>query len=319
MGVEHAVGIALAGDVAAQDHAHFVAAHRLYHGGADGVVRALIVIRDYAERFILVIYPLGAYQFAYIRQATSVAADNSYYRTSPVYYLGKAFNPFERQRFIRARPVHGQNFAAALEMVVREHAAAYAGQRGVAADEVVGKRVYKVAQFQKCAPVDVHGRVFAVYRDAVLVEIAVGRVLPEPFFAVQREVDGAQRALVAHGAALVFAADGALGIAALDRIAARRLFGVAEFGLCLVYGYYQPVFLKAGIFVELALLYVVVFNAVIVKPVGRRLGTLRKLLAERAADIMRRKRESAHNFIGELLFVVRTLNALRGAFGEKLF
>ena len=80
--------------------------------------------------------------------------------------------------------MHGQYLAAALEVVVREHAAAYPGKGRVAAYEVVREHIHKVCELTECAPVHMHGRVFAVYGDTVLIEIAVGRILPEPLFAV---------------------------------------------------------------------------------------------------------------------------------------
>ena len=266
---------------------------------------AVPVLGDYAQRLVAEINPLFAYFFAHADERLSVSAHHPYHRAGPVEHLGAAVEARASEHGVCARPVHGQHFAAALEVIVRQHAAAYPRQRRVAAYEVVREHIHKVDELCKGAPVHMHGRVFAVDGYAVFVEVAVGRILPEPLFAVERDIYGAQRALVAHGATLVFAADGAPGIAARHRIAARRAPGVAEFRLCLVYGDYKSVFGKARIFVQPAALYVVVLYAVRIEPVGGVLRfAARKPPVEERAHALRGKGERTHHPVAVLLRLV---------------
>ena len=65
-------------------------------------------------------------------------------------------------------------------MVVGEHRAADARQRGVASEEVSGEAVHEVEQMAEGVAVHMHRRVVGIHADAVLVEVAVGRELPEP-------------------------------------------------------------------------------------------------------------------------------------------
>ena len=88
--------------------------------------------------------------------------------------------------------MHRELFQSALEMVVSEYRAADDGQRGVAADKVSGVVVHKVQKLAHGGRIDFHGRVLAVYRDAVLIEVRIGRELPEPILSVQRERHGAE-------------------------------------------------------------------------------------------------------------------------------
>ncbi len=151
-------------------------------------------------------------------------------------------------------------------MVVGEHGAADARQRGVAPEEVSGEPVDEVKQVPERGAAHVHGRVLVVHADAVLVEVPVRGELPEPRFVAERGGDGAQRALVAPREALVLMADRACGVSAGHRVARGGLLHVLEFGLGEVDGDDQAVGVEARVLVEHALLDIVVGDAVVVEP-----------------------------------------------------
>ena len=87
-----------------------------------------------------------------------------------------------------------KRFSPALIMIVREHASPDARKRGVAAEEPMGKPIDEIHQTVKSALIYVHGRMFAVYRDPVLIKVTVRRKLPKPFLPAEVERYGAQRA-----------------------------------------------------------------------------------------------------------------------------
>ena len=118
--------------------------------------------------------------------------------------------------------VHGQELAAALVVVVREHRSADAGQRGVAPEEVSGETVDEIQQMTEGVAVHMHRRVLGVHADAVLVEIAVRGELPEPVLSAERDRHRAQRALVAPGESLVLVANRAGRVASGHRVAGRQ-------------------------------------------------------------------------------------------------
>ena len=162
--------------------------------------------------------------------------------------------------------MHGQELAAALVVVVREHRSADAGQRGVAPEEVSGETVDEIQQMTEGVAVHMHRRVLGVHADAVLVEIAVRGELPEPVLSAERDRHRAQRALVAPGESLVLVANRAGRVASGHRVAGRRLLHVLELGLGQVDRDGQPVRVEARVTVEHGLLHVVVGHAVVVEP-----------------------------------------------------
>ena len=77
-------------------------------------------------------------------------------------------------------------------MVVREHRPTDARQRGVATEEIVRELVDEIEQVAERRFVHTHRRMLSVHADAVLMEIAVRRELPEPRAPAELDFDGAQ-------------------------------------------------------------------------------------------------------------------------------
>ena len=121
-------------------------------------------------------------------------------------------------RIIRSdlRAVHGHDVPAALEVLVIEDGSAHDGKGGVAPDEVVGEKVDKVQKFGGRSCIDVHGDVFLVDGDAVLLVIGIGRVLQEPLLSAEGEPNRAEVAAGGMGGrslkALVFETERAGGV-----------------------------------------------------------------------------------------------------------
>ena len=122
----------------------------------------------------------------------------------------------EGHRGLHGGLLHGEGIAAALEVVVGQNGAAYDGQIGVGAHEVMGELPHKVQQLSKTGPVDLHGSVDAVQADAVLIVVDIGGVLHEPGRAV--DGDGNDAVVlpggVVHpaGIALILGTQGAPGV-----------------------------------------------------------------------------------------------------------
>ena len=216
--------------------------------------------------------------------------------------------------------MQGQNFTAALIVVVRQNASAYSRQRSVTAYEIVREFIDKIDEVFKRLSVDVHRNMLAVYRNSVLVKISVGGILPEPRAHSEHYRNRAEVALVSRAEALVFAADYALRKTAVDAVALRRLFRVAEFGLSLVYGYGQPVRrVEARIFVQHRFFDVLVVYAVVEQPVGRRLATLRFAdIGKTLVDLGGKQRKLAVDGVLEVRALNPAFGNLQKAVGFEL-
>ena len=109
----------------------------------------------------------------------------------------------------------------------------HARQGRVVPDEVVREEIDEIEQAGDRLFVELHGRVHAVYGDAVLVEVGVGRKLPEPLLA--REPQGDRAQVPAREARplepLVLAADGAARIREALDVELFLQVGVVFFGL----------------------------------------------------------------------------------------
>ena len=164
------------------------------------------------------------------------------------------------------RLVHGQMLAAALIVIMSQHRSADTRQSGVAAQEVAGESVNEVQQMAEGIAVNVHRRVLGVDANAMLVEVAVWRELPEPWFAAQRDRHCAQRTLVTARETFVLMAYRAGRVATRHAIAGCSLLHVLEFRLGEIDGHGDAMRIKARIFVEYGFLDVVVGHAVVVEP-----------------------------------------------------
>ena len=141
----------------------------------------------------------------------------------------------QRKAALHRRGFHGEGVVTALEVLVAEDGAADNRQIGVGADKVMRKLRHKVKQLVKHSRVDDHGNMLFIEHNAVLVVVAVGRILEIPRLAVNFQRNRAQvlprRMVLVAGKAHVFRAELALGICrggACARLGdvARILFGL---------------------------------------------------------------------------------------------
>ena len=127
----------------------------------------------------------------------------------------------DRELALILRLRHGELVAAALEVVVAQDRAADDGQVGVRAEEVVRELPDEVEEFAERRAVDLHGHVFTVQDDAVLVVVDIRRVLEAPVALVDGDGDDAvvlpRRVVHPSGIALVLEAQLALRVRALLR------------------------------------------------------------------------------------------------------
>ena len=174
---------------------------------------------------------------------------------------------------------------AALKMFVIEDGTAHDGERGVGTYHIIGKDVHEVGELSHRLGVDVHRHVVIGNGDAVFVVISVGRILHEPV--LPREIEFDRADVFARGMRqtslepLVFLAEQAFGVFGLVALFHRKQFCdlfVVLFRFGKVDGDFEdivsvPVF-PFEIFIDSGLLYVVVFDAHIVKIRASRLHAL---------------------------------------------
>lgn len=175
---------------------------------------------------------------------------------------------------------HGKDVLAALEMFVRENAPPHDGQGRVGTDEILRRIIDEIEQLGKRFPVEHHGGMLCVDGDAVLIEIGVRGILPEPI--LPRELQR-HRAHVAAGSPLphvsdVFAAEHALGIAGRDvaelcrqLVVFLRLAQIDRDFDFVLRRFRQPIFIAR----DRGKLDVIVFDAEVVQPVEGLFGALR--------------------------------------------
>ena len=127
----------------------------------------------------------------------------------------------DRELALIRRLRHGKLVAAALEVVVAQDRAADDGQVRVGPEEVVRELSDEVEEFAERRAVDLHGHVFTVQDDAVLVVVDIRRVLEAPVALVDGDGDDAvvlpRRVVHPSGIALVLEAQLALRVRALLR------------------------------------------------------------------------------------------------------
>ena len=92
-------------------------------------------------------------------------------------------------RLVNGSPLHGKGIMTALEMIVSQDRAAHNGKVRVGTYEIVGELADEIQHLAEAGVVDLHGRVFRVKYDAVLIVIHVGRVLQEPGLSVNGDGD----------------------------------------------------------------------------------------------------------------------------------
>ena len=90
------------------------------------------------------------------------------------------------------RDRHREGIVTALKMLMREDRAADNGQIGVGADKIMRKLSDKIKQLAEYRRVDHHRDMLAVEHDAVLMIVAVGRILQIPVARIDLDRDGAQ-------------------------------------------------------------------------------------------------------------------------------
>ena len=211
-GMEDAEGMFLVRAVVAEDEAYLIFAVVVEaRNGRDRVVGsegAVFVLRSANDvcAFVGVVFPRGAEHFSRAEQLRAVFAfqpDDGVvpFRNGNV-DVGEVLHQVVSAR---ARAEDGQDFLAALIVVVRENGAAHDGKSGVGAYEIAGEEVHEVEHTAESRRGDVHRTVFArygddaperdtfrrsalhpVYDDAVRARHAVfGRGRSVPFFAAR--------------------------------------------------------------------------------------------------------------------------------------
>ena len=180
--MENTFRVLVADRIVTEDETHLIAAFGDDRAGREGgLAVAVRVMAGDAVRRVVITDPCLADDVGYVDDALAVFRHHTHGGTGPVEDFDHGVRIVgEREGGPSGGLVHRQQFAAALVVVVGEHRAADARQRGVASEEVSGEAVHEVEQMAEGVAVHMHRRVVGVHADAVLVEVAVGRELPEP-------------------------------------------------------------------------------------------------------------------------------------------
>ena len=121
---------------------------------------------------------------------------------------------------------HSKGIVPALEVLVGENGAAHDGKVCIGAYKIVGKLLYKIKQLLERAAVDFHRRMPAIKHNAVLVIVAVWRILQEPGTAAHFQGNDPVvlpcRVIDPSGVALVLLAQLTLGVSALLHLQGSR-------------------------------------------------------------------------------------------------
>jgi len=180
--MEDTFRILVADRIVAEDETHLIAAFGDDCAGREGgLAVAVRVMAGDAVRRVVIADPCLADDVGYIDDALAVFRHHAHGGAGPVEDFDHGVRVAgERERRPSGGLVHRQQFAAALVVVVGEHRAADAGQRGVASEEISGEAIHEIKQVAERVTIHVHRRVIGVHANAVLIEISVRRELPEP-------------------------------------------------------------------------------------------------------------------------------------------
>ncbi len=158
----------------------------------DRIVRHAVGLGEDGCSFVRIPAPRGQDAVRQFDQALGIGAVQTNDRHRPfddarlhILEAGEGERGFHRGFF------HCKGVAPALEVVMRQNGAAHDRQVGIGADEIMRELAHKVQQLAEARPVDLHGDVFAVKADAVLVIVHIGGVLQKPRGAVDGDRDDA--------------------------------------------------------------------------------------------------------------------------------
>ena len=125
-----------------------------------------------------------------INDALFVLAGKPDHRKRPFYNAClDIFKSFYRKFFNDRCLFHSKSIVTALEMVVAENGSAYDWKICIGAQEVMRKCLYKIKQFHKSCPLDLHRCMLTVENDTVLIVIHIWRILKSPSAAVHGQRD----------------------------------------------------------------------------------------------------------------------------------
>ena len=175
VGVVQAQRVLLGGQVIAQHQIQFKLPVPHPGDGGDGVVGDAVGLGQDHRRLVGVAPPGDQDPVGQFHQPLRLGRADPDHRHGPLdnAYLD-VLKAGEGHRGLHGGLLHGEGIAAALEVVVGQNGAAYDGQIGVGAHEVMGELPHKVQQLSKTGPVDLHGSVDAVQADAVLIVVDIG-------------------------------------------------------------------------------------------------------------------------------------------------
>ena len=176
------------GQVVPQDQIQFVLAVPHPRDRCDRVVRLAVCFREDHRLGVAVFAPLCedyAREVAELLLFRAVQAQDGHriLHDAAVHVL-EAQNI---ERKFRLRFFHRKRMMSALEMLVRQNAAADNGKVGIAAEEVVRELLHKAEQLVKGRPIDDHRRMLGVHDDGVFVVVHIRRILEAPRLAVHRD------------------------------------------------------------------------------------------------------------------------------------
>ena len=184
--VIYAVGVLFRSKVTAKNNAHFICIAALYHGRTYGVMLSSLAPAYKFLTLVCEILPRYAYLVTGINDFCLVFATHTNNGSRPIEDAEiEVIKATKSQRNSDFRIVHGEHFASALIVVVSQYASAYSFKRCVATDKIVRKLVNEIKKIYKRLTVNFHGRMLAINRNTVLIEVSVGRELPEPWLPVK--------------------------------------------------------------------------------------------------------------------------------------
>ena len=216
MSVKNAPRMSFVCTIVAQHEVHHVKSTPSTHDRVERIVGAVRILRDDAARLEGEALPCLQDASGDAGESDSVLRDKPQRRCRPAHdaaaHLGR---PRQRYVALDGRLHKRKHVPPALEVVVREDGSAHNGQVGVRPNEVERKQVDEIEQPHEAGRVDLHGPVLGRKRDAMFVEVRIGRELKAPALAGKLDAGDAQTGLCrASGRtanALVLPAELALG------------------------------------------------------------------------------------------------------------